>query len=72
MMSVATISTTEQRLLLAVASAAAAGPSLLAYNVSPSPTFLNQALALALWGGFAAVAALVATPDAQPLRHAAP
>ena len=52
--------------------AAAAGPSLLAYNVSPSPTFLNQALALALWGGFAAVAALVATPDAQPLRHAAP
>jgi hypothetical protein len=71
MMSVATISTTEQRLLLAVASAAAAGPSLLAYNVSPSPTFLNQALALALWGGFAAVAALVAAPDAQPLRHAA-
>ena len=36
--------------------AAAALPSLLAYNVSPSPTFLNQALALALWGLFAAVA----------------
>jgi hypothetical protein len=32
--------------------AAAAGPSLLAYNVSPSPTFLNQALALGLWGAF--------------------
>lgn len=38
------------RILLAVA--AAAGPSLLAYNVPPSPTVLNQALALALWGGF--------------------
>ncbi len=34
------------------ASAAAAAPSLLAYNLSPSPTFLNQALALALWAGF--------------------
>ena len=56
-------------LWLAVAAAAAAGPSLLAYNVSPSPTFLNQALALALWGGFVAVAAL--TPAApQPLRRA--
>lgn len=27
-------------------------PTLLAWNVSPSPTFLNQALALALWGVF--------------------
>lgn len=33
---------------LAVVSAAA--PSLLAYNLSPSPTYLNQALAFALWG----------------------
>ncbi|MCW5633406.1 MAG: O-antigen ligase C-terminal domain-containing protein [Rubrivivax sp.] len=32
--------------------AAASAPSLLAYNVSPSPTFLNQALAIALWGAF--------------------
>jgi len=32
--------------------AAAAAPSLLVYNVAPSPTFLNQALACALWGGF--------------------
>jgi O-antigen ligase len=39
------------------ASAAAALPSLLAWNVSPSPTFLNQALALALWGVFVAVSA---------------
>ena len=43
------------RLLLATAAAAA--PSLLAYNVSPSPTFLNQALAIALWGLFVAAAA---------------
>jgi O-antigen ligase len=35
-----------------VAAAAAAAPSLLAYNLSPSPTFLNQALALALWAAF--------------------
>lgn len=40
-----------------IATAAAALPSLLAYNVSPSPTFLNQALALALWGAFVAVSA---------------
>jgi O-antigen ligase len=36
---------------------AAAAPSLLAYNLSPSPTFLNQALALGTWGGFAMVVA---------------
>ncbi len=40
-----------------LAAAAAAVPSLLAYNVSPSPTFLNQALAIALWGAFVAVSA---------------
>jgi len=39
------------------AAAAAAAPSLLAYNVSPSPTFLNQALALALWASFVLVCA---------------
>jgi len=39
------------------AAAAAVLPSLLAWNVSPSPTFLNQALALALWGAFVAVSA---------------
>ena len=37
---------------------AASAPSLLAYNVSPSPTFLNQALALGAWGGLAALLAL--------------
>lgn len=39
--------------LAVVVVAAAAAPSLLAFNVSPSPTFLNQALALGLWGAFA-------------------
>ena len=32
--------------------AAAAAPSLLAYNTAPSPTFLNQALALMVWALF--------------------
>jgi O-antigen ligase len=41
-----------------LAFAAAALPSLLAYNVSPSPTFLNQALALALWGAWVTVCGL--------------
>jgi len=41
----------------ATAVAAAALPSLLAYNVSPSPTFWNQALALALWATFVAACA---------------
>ena len=31
---------------------ACAAPSLLAFNVSPSPTFLNQALAFVLWAAF--------------------
>ena len=38
--------------LAAIAVLAASAPSLLAYNVSPSPTFFNQALAIALWGWF--------------------
>jgi len=59
---------THQWLLLAAAAAAAA-PSLLAYNVSPSPTFLNQALALALWGAFVALLAL-ATDSERPARRA--
>jgi O-antigen ligase len=45
------------RFALALAIAAAAAPSLLAYNVSPSPTFLNQALALGLWGAWVFVGA---------------
>lgn len=40
---------------MVAAAAAATLPSLLAYNVSPSATFLNQALALGLWGLFAMV-----------------
>ena len=43
-------------LLLSAALTAALGPSLLAYNLPPSPTFLNQALAIGLWGLFLAAA----------------
>lgn len=49
----------------AAAIAAATLPALLAWNVSPSPTFLNQALALALWGAFVAVGAS-ASPGRGP------
>jgi O-antigen ligase len=38
--------------LVAAAFAAVGLPTLLAYNLSPSPTFLNQALSLAGWGAF--------------------
>lgn len=54
---------------------AATLPSLLAFNVAPSPTFLNQALALAGWGLFAAA---IATDRGLPpwgwrdMRPAAP
>lgn len=57
-------------LWLPAAVAAAAGPSLLAFNVSPSPTLLNQALALVLWGGFVVVVTLASAGD-RPLRGAA-
>ncbi len=53
------------------AAAAAAIPSLLAYNVAPSPTFLNQALAFALWPAFAlALAPLAAARGAATLQAA--
>ncbi len=52
-----------------LAIAAASGPSLLAFNVSPSPTFLNQALALALWAWFVAFTALQCEVP-QALRQA--
>ncbi len=62
-----------QPMLVAAAAAAAAGPSLLAFNVSPSSTFLNQALAIALWGGFVALCLRVAPAPAWRtlLRRAA-
>lgn len=58
----------ERWFVLVAAVLAAAAPSLLAVNVSPSPTFLNQALALLLWGGFVAVVALL-VPASPPLRR---
>jgi len=44
-------------LAITAAIAATTLPSLLAYNLPPSPTFLNQALAFGLWAGFVAVSA---------------
>ncbi len=60
--------------ILAAAVLAAAVPSLLAYNVSPSPTFLNQALAFGLWGGFALLLAAGqrTLPGFAASRHAVP
>ncbi|MBG6079902.1 O-antigen ligase [Rubrivivax gelatinosus] len=58
---------------VALALLAACAPSLLAYNVSPSPTFLNQALAIALWGLFVAATAPRVGSDrrgAGPLKAA--
>jgi hypothetical protein len=52
--------------------AAAAAPSLLAYNVAPSPTFLNQALAGALWGAFIAVTSAGVRPAAHARRRDGP
>ena len=49
--------------VLAAALAAAAAPSLLVYNIAPSPTFLNQALACALWGGFVVASSTVSSPS---------
>lgn len=41
-------------------------PTLLAFNLPPSPTLINQLLALALWGGFAAML----QPTGDPGRRA--
>ena len=55
---------------IAIAIAAATLPSLLAFNVSPSPTFLNQALAFALWAGFVLATVPAATRGAGVLLAA--
>lgn len=49
--------------ILIAAVLAAVLPSLLAYNISPSPTFFNQALAFGLWGALALL--LASGPDAS-------
>ncbi len=59
----------------ALALAATTAPSLLAWNVSPSATFLNQALALLLWGLFLVGSAGAARPQGPPalaVRASAP
>jgi O-antigen ligase len=45
-------------------------PALIAYNLPPSPTLLNQAVALALWGGFVAFGRW--PPAGKPLTAAWP
>ena len=50
----------------AAAALAIAAPTLLAYNVPPSPTFLNQALAYLGWGVFGLL--LAAAAAGQPAR----
>ena len=45
------------------AAVATLAPVLLAFNLPPSPTFLNQALAIGLWGTCIALLASTATPD---------
>ena len=53
--------------LVPTAIAAAALPSLLAFNVAPSATFLNQALALLCWGLFALATAHAVRLDRRAL-----
>lgn len=55
--------------LLAACIAATTAPTLLAFNVSPSPTFLNQVLAFVTWAALAIVLAL--RPGQPRLRDAA-
>lgn len=57
MLTTAPISLPRRRWSAPSALAAAAAPSLLAYNLSPSPTYLNQALAFTLWAVFVMVSA---------------
>jgi O-antigen ligase len=57
-----------RRLAAAAALLAATVPTLVAYNVAPSPTFLNQALAFGLWAAFV----LTLAPAARRLRLGAP
>ena len=51
-----------KKVALSVGLTAASGPALLAYNVAPSPTFLNQALAFGLWGAFVALSRPLGSP----------
>lgn len=62
------LSLLERRASIFVALAAATLPTLLARNVAPSPTFLNQALAFGLWAAFVVAVA----PGASRLRAGAP
>lgn len=56
-------------LLAGAALGAVCGPAWLAYNVSPSATFLNQAVALGGWGWLLALAVLCGDPTEQRSRR---
>ena len=56
-------------ILAALAIAACAAPTLLAYNVSPSATFLNQALAFVLWGWLVMACAQLLSRGEQGRQH---
>ncbi|MFT3663715.1 Wzy polymerase domain-containing protein [Piscinibacter sp.] len=56
---------------LALATAAVAAPVLIAFNVAPSATFINQAAALVGWGAWAMLLAM-ALPSAAPPSNTAP
>lgn len=64
--------TDHSRPMQAAVLAAATLPALLAFNVSPSPTFLNQALAFVAWGLFALSLALAPGLPALRLRDLRP
>ncbi|MCY7316934.1 MAG: Wzy polymerase domain-containing protein [Rubrivivax sp.] len=55
---------------IAIALAAATLPSLLAWNIPPSPTFWNQALAIVLWAAFVAATTPTAARSAALLHGA--
>jgi O-antigen ligase len=60
-------------LWLAAAAAAVAAPALIAFNVSPSATFLNQAAAMTGWGAWAMLLAVALPRSAhQALRRGGP
>ncbi len=66
-----TLRTSDEAIGMVTSITAASAPLLLAYNLSPSPTFLNQALAIVLWGWFVAFMALSGTgaPLAQAVHQ---
>lgn len=57
---------------LALATAAITAPALIAFNVAPSATFINQAAALVGWGAWAMLLAMVLPRSATAASNASP